>query len=105
MIKTLSAALLTTAATASLLVVTLPAATAQAKSPACEQAISLATAGVYTGGAAFGTQALHDRLRATGDLATGEEKAAITGYADALIDPNVTDLHPFIDELNRVCGS
>ncbi len=107
MIKTLSAALLTTATIASLQVLTFPAAEAQAKSPACDQAISLVNAGVQMSGGTFDAEtarALHDRLWTAGDLAVGEERAAITGYADALIDDNVTDLSPFTAELNRVCG-
>ncbi|MFF0452542.1 hypothetical protein [Nocardia africana] len=107
MIRTLPAALLTTATTASLLVLAVPAATAQAKSLACDQAISLVNAGVEMSGGTFDAEtarALHDRLWAAGDRAVGAERAAITGYADALIDDDVTDLQPFTDELNRVCG-
>ncbi|WP_227984111.1 hypothetical protein [Nocardia spumae] len=107
MIRTFSAALLSTATTASLLVLTLPAAEAQAKSPACDRAIDLVNAGVGMSGGTFDAetaQALHDRLSAVGDIAVGEERAVIVGYANALVDDNVTDLRPFTDELNRVCG-
>jgi hypothetical protein len=106
MIKSLPAVVFATATTASLLI--LPAATAQAKSPACDRAIAMVNAGVQMSGGTFDAEtarALHDRLWTVGDLAAGEERAAITGYADALIDDNITDLQPFTDELNRVCGS
>lgn len=50
------------------------------------------------------TRALSDRLSGVAALAVGEEREAITGYADALIDETVSDLGPATDELNRVCA-
>lgn len=48
---------------------------------------------------------LSDRLSGLAVLAGGEEQAAIVGYANALVDDNITDLDPATDEPNRVCGA
>lgn len=104
MFKLFSVALLTAATAAALQVA--PAAPAQAMSPWCGKSIELINAALdATGGNldAATAQSLSDRLRGLAVFATGAEQAAITGYADALVDPNITDLTPATDELNRVC--
>lgn len=104
MTKIFSAALLT--ATAATLFV-LPAAPAQAASPVCDKAIALINAAIdMTGGNldADTSQNLSERLWGISNFAAGPEKDVITAYASALVDPNVTDLTPATDELNRVCG-
>ncbi|WP_406232274.1 hypothetical protein [Nocardia sp. NBC_01009] len=105
MIKLFSAVLLTATAAAALQV--LPAAPAHAKSPSCAKAIELINAAIAISGDNLddATQhALSDRLSGLAALAVGEEKDAITGYANALVDDNITDLDPATNELNRVCA-
>lgn len=105
MIKTTSFATALTAAAALLLF--LPAAPAQAQSPLCDRAIEFVNAAVDMSGGTMDTAtatALSDRLNGLAVLAQGEEKAVITGYANALVDDNITDLDPYTAELNRVCG-
>lgn len=105
MIKLFSAVLLTATAAAVLQVV--PAAPARAMSPSCAKAIELINAAVDTSGGTMDdatTRALSERLTGVAVVAVGEERDVITGYADALIDENVTDLTPATDELNRVCA-
>lgn len=105
MFKLVAAALLTATAAAALLIV--PAAPAYAKSPSCTKAIELINAALDISGGTMDdatTRALSDRLSGVAALAVGAEKDAITGYADALVDDNVTDLTPATDELNRVCA-
>ncbi|MFI5720845.1 hypothetical protein [Nocardia sp. NPDC051750] len=104
MFKLFSAALLTAAAAAALQVA--PAATAQAMSPSCAKAIELINIAIDTSGGtmdAATSQALSDRLLGVAELTAGAEKDAITGYAHALVDDNVTDLTPATDQLNRAC--
>ncbi|WP_227998478.1 hypothetical protein [Nocardia australiensis] len=105
MIKLFSAALLTAAVAATLQV--LPAAPAHAKSLTCAKAIELINAAIYNSGDTLDDatqQALSDRLSGLAALAVGEEKDAINGYANALVDDNITDLDPATNELNRVCA-
>lgn len=105
MLKLFSAALLTTAAAAALQFT--PVAPAHASSPSCVKAIELINAAIDNSGGTMDdatTRALSDRLSGVAALAVGAEKEAITGYANALIDENVTDLSPATDELNRVCA-
>jgi hypothetical protein len=105
MIKLFSVALLT--ATAAVAIQVLPAAPAQAKSPTCAKAIELINAAIDISGESLDDatqQALSERLSGIAVLAVGEEKDAITGYANALVDENITDLDPATEELNRVCA-
>ncbi|WP_433200863.1 hypothetical protein ACQP1G_09270 [Nocardia sp. CA-107356] len=105
MIKLVSAALLIATAAATLQL--LPAAPAQAQSPSCAKAIELINAAIDMSGGTMDdatTRALSDRLSGLAALAVGVEKDAITGYANALVDENITDLDPATDELNRVCA-
>ncbi|MFI9404171.1 hypothetical protein [Nocardia sp. NPDC052316] len=103
--KIFAAALLTASAVGSLIL--LPAAPAHAQSDACNRAIIAINKAID--GSPDGViddvvaRALHFTL--TSLDAEGEEKAAITGYANALLDENVTDLDPYTAELNRVCGA
>lgn len=104
MIKLFSAAALT--ATAATLLV-LPAAPAQARSLTCDRAIEFINAAVDASGGTYDAEtarALADRLRTVALLSGGAEQAAITAYADALVDDNVTEMTPFTDELNRACA-
>ncbi|MEV0365814.1 hypothetical protein [Nocardia fusca] len=85
----------------------LPADPAHANSPSCAKAIELINAAIDVSGGTMDdatTRALSDRLSGVAALAVGEEREAITGYADALIDETVADLGPATDELNRVCA-
>ncbi|MFQ6229470.1 hypothetical protein [Nocardia sp. NPDC002869] len=105
MIKLCSAALLTATTVTALQL--LPAAPAHANSPSCAKAIELINAAIDVSGGTMDdatTRALSDRLSGVAALAVGEEREAITGYADALIDETVSDLGPATDELNRVCA-
>ncbi|MFI9534082.1 hypothetical protein ACIG56_12635 [Nocardia fusca] len=105
MIKLFSAALLTATTVAFLQL--LPATPAHASSPSCAKAIELINAAIDVSGGTMDdatTRALSDRLSGVAALAVGEEREAITGYADALIDETVADLGPATDELNRVCA-
>ncbi|MEV0246367.1 hypothetical protein AB0H76_07265 [Nocardia sp. NPDC050712] len=104
MIKLFATAALA-ATTAALIAV--PAAPAAAKSPTCDKAIQLINAAVDMSGGNFDAptrQALSDRLSALALLAGEEERNALTGYANALVDDNITDLDPATNELNRVCA-
>ncbi|MEV4128855.1 hypothetical protein [Nocardia sp. NPDC049707] len=86
----------------------LPAAPAHAQSIPCARAVNLVNAAIDVSGGNLDVEIatnLSDRLRVPAEFAQGEEKAAITAYADALIDENITDLNPYTDELNRVCGA
>lgn len=85
----------------------LPAAPAQAQSPLCSRAVELINVAIDTSGGTLDhatATALSDRLSGLADLAQGAEKDAITAYANALVDENVTDLNPYTDELNRACA-
>lgn len=96
---------LLTATAATLLM--LPATPAQAASPACGKAIELINAAIDSAGGNLDEatgQALSERLLGLSDWAVGVEKDAIAGYANALVDPNITDLDPATDELNRACA-
>ncbi|MFG1795429.1 hypothetical protein [Nocardia sp. NPDC049149] len=103
MSKIFSAALLTAAAVGSLVLV--PAATAQAKSPACDTAIDWINAAIDMspdGMSADTLQSLSSRL--SGLPAVGAEKAAIDAYAHALIDDNA-DMTAATTAFNAVCAS
>ncbi|MBF6190008.1 hypothetical protein [Nocardia implantans] len=103
MTKSFAAALAATAAA----LLFLPAAPAQARSPFCARAIELINIAIDTnGGTLDGATAaeLSDRLNALAYLTQGAEQDAITAYANALVDENVTDLNPYTDELNRACA-
>ncbi|MER7450816.1 hypothetical protein ABTW96_11075 [Nocardia beijingensis] len=103
MTKPFAAALV--AAAAALLF--LPAAPAQARSPFCARAIEIINFTIdANGGTLEGATAaeLSDRLNALAYLTQGAEQDAITAYANALVDDNVTDLNPYTDELNRACA-
>ncbi len=104
MYKIFSAALLTAAAIGSLVLV--PAAPAQAASPACDTAIAWINAAVDNspGGNldAATLQSLSERLSAL--PAPGPEKAAIDAYAHALVDDNA-DMNAATDAFNAVCAS
>ena len=105
MIKLFSAATLAATATAAVLV--LPAAPAQARSLTCDKAISMVNAAIDMSGGNLTTeiqQTLADRLFGLADLAVGEERDVILGYANALVDDNIPSLDPATDELNRVCA-
>lgn len=105
MIRLFSAVALIVIASTTVLV--FPASQAQAKSPSCDKAVSMVNAAVKMSGGNLGDEIqrkLADRLRILADVAGGEEKAAIAGYANALVDPGVSDLGPATRELNRVCG-
>ncbi|MEV6136489.1 hypothetical protein AB0L63_10580 [Nocardia sp. NPDC051990] len=94
------------AAAAALLL--LPAAPAHAQSAPCAKAIDLINAAIEMSGGNLDvatSTALSDRLRVPADFTQGQERDAITAYANALIDENVADLNPYTDELNRVCGA
>ncbi|WUA10202.1 hypothetical protein OG225_11295 [Nocardia sp. NBC_01377] len=97
---------LTAAAAAALQVA--PAAPAYAQSPICAKAVDLINAAVDISGGNLDDATAHslsDRLSGLAVLAGGEEQAAIVGYANALVDDNITDLDPATDEPNRVCGA
>ncbi len=86
----------------------LPTAPAHAQSAPCAKAVELVNAAVDMSGGnldAATSTLLAERLRVPASLAEGAEKDAITAYADALIDDNITDLNPYTDNLNRVCGA
>lgn len=97
--------LLTTTATASLLL--LPAAPAHAQSEACSAAIAAINAaidGTPDGQLDAATlQSLHFTLTAI--PSSGAEHEVITAFANALVDENVDNLDPYTDELNRVCAA
>ncbi len=105
MIKSLSIAAVLSAAAAALLF--LPATPAHASSPSCAKAIELINIAIDTSGGTLDSAtatALSERLTGLADFTQGAEKDAITAYAQALIDDNVTDLAPYTDELNRACA-
>ncbi|MBF6336342.1 hypothetical protein IU450_10640 [Nocardia abscessus] len=106
MIKSLSFAAAVAAAAATL--VFLPATAAHAQSPSCAKAIELINIAIDTSGGTLDqatATALSDRLTGLADFTQGPERDAITAYARALVDDEVTELTPFTDELNRVCGA
>ncbi|WP_280455247.1 hypothetical protein [Nocardia brasiliensis] len=102
--KIFSAALLTAAAVGSLVLV--PAATAHAKSPACDTAIAWINAAIDMspdGNLDAATlQSLSSRL--SGLPAVGAEKAAIDAYAAALLDDSA-GMDAATDAFNAVCAS
>ncbi|WP_459960560.1 hypothetical protein [Nocardia sp. IFM 10818] len=105
MMKKLFSGAVLTATAATLLV--LPAAPAQAASPVCDKAIAMINAAVDMSGGTFDTetqQKLADRLSGLAVVAVGPERDAITAYANALVDENVTDMDGVTAELNRVCA-
>jgi hypothetical protein len=105
MIKSLSIAAVLSAAAAALLF--LPAAPAHASSPSCAKAIELINIAIDKSGGTLDpatATALSERLTGLADFTQGAEKDAITAYAQALIDDNVTELTPYTDELNRACA-
>ncbi|WP_040780637.1 hypothetical protein [Nocardia pneumoniae] len=102
MIKTCSVALLSASAIGSLLL--LPAAPAHAQSPACGAAIDAINAAIDESGGNLDPtvqQSLAAKLSAIN--AEGAEKDAITAYARALTDDNVSSMDGATNELNRVC--
>ncbi|UGT65932.1 hypothetical protein LTT66_21755 [Nocardia gipuzkoensis] len=105
MIKSLSIAAVLSAAAAALLF--LPATPAHASSPSCAKAIELINIAIDTSGGTLDpatATALSERLTGLADFTQGAERDAITAYAHALIDDNVTELTPYTDELNRACA-
>jgi hypothetical protein len=85
----------------------LPAAPAHAQSLSCAKAIELINIAIDTSRGTLDqatATALSDRLTGLADIAQGAEKDAITAYARALTDENITDLDPYTDELNRACA-
>lgn len=104
---TKSTSLATALTAVATLLLLLPVAPAQAQSAVCDRAIEFVNTAVDMSGGTMDSEtakALSGRLNDLATLAQGEEKAVITGYANALVDDNVTDLGPATADLNRVCG-
>lgn len=105
MTKSLSVATALSAAAAALLF--LPAAPANAQSPSCAKATELINIAIDTSGGTLDqatATALSERLTGLANFTQGAEKEAISAYARALIDDEVTELTSYTDELNRVCA-
>lgn len=101
---TIATALATATAAAVLLLPTTPA---RAQSLPCARAIELINIAIDTTEGAIDeatATTLSTRLHNLAETTQGRERDAISAYATALTDDNITDLTPYTDELNQACN-